>query len=90
MHHILMEPYILAMGWAGVCFDLPFEQYGFKKVWGVIPSDNEKGLNFARKLGFRDVTVIPEYWGDEIDCQVLRMDRDDWRKSKWAGKAAAT
>ena len=89
MHHMLFEPYIIAQGWAKICFDLPFEEKNFDKVWGTIPGFNEKAIYFCERLGFKHITVIPEYW-DDVDCHILRLDRDDWRKSKWAGKAEAT
>src|SRR5690606_5638427 len=43
-----------------VCFDYPFNQLGCKYIFGQVPSYNSKALDFDTKLGFKEVTRIPD------------------------------
>lgn len=64
------------MLWAA--FDYPFNQLKVKKVFGEVPADNMKALEFDRKLGFKEEARIKDVY-PEGDLVVLAMYRDECR-----------
>ena len=60
-------------------FDYPFNKLKVKVILAPICKDNEKSLNFGRKLGFRQVADIP-YAHPDGDLIVMAMKRD---QCKW-------
>ena len=61
-----------------VCFDYPFNQLGCKKVFGQVPSKNERALEFNLKLGFKIEALIPDVFPED-DLIVVSMVREDCR-----------
>lgn len=61
-----------------VTFHYPFIQLGCDKLIGLVPSYNERALEFDRKLGFKEETIIRDVY-PEGDMIVLSMYKDDCR-----------
>lgn len=62
-----------------VTFDYVFKQLKCASVFSEIRSSNSKALDFNRKLGFKEVAIIPEVYPDG-DLVVTRLRSED---CKW-------
>lgn len=72
-----------------VMFDYAFNQMHVKRVYGPVPSNNERALKLDLKLGFKIVTSLPDVFPD-ADLIMLSMVREDcrWLKVKPRGLEA--
>ena len=64
------------MLWAA--FDYPFVQLGCEYIFGQVPSDNLRALEFDLKLGFKIVARIEDVF-DGADLVVLKMRKSECR-----------
>jgi hypothetical protein len=62
--------------WVG--FDYCFNQLGCNFVFGLIPSYNSEALTLDNKLGFTEITRIPDVFPDG-DLVVMRMRKEECR-----------
>ena len=60
-------------------FDYPFNQLGVKRIFGQVPEDNERAIEFNANVGFRIVARIEDVFPGGVACLVMRMDREDCR-----------
>lgn len=79
MHVASLKPNWLNVDLLWVMFDYPFNQLGVEFVFGPIRSSNTEAIDFAKHIGFKEVTRIPEMFPDG-DLVILRMSRDE---CKW-------
>lgn len=57
-------------------FEVPFVQWNYQHLVGMIGTDNAKSLTLARRLGFREVGIIPDFmW-----IGMMRKDQCRWLK----------
>lgn len=61
-----------------VAFDYPFNQLKVKTIFGQLPSCNLKALEVDLRLGFKEVTRIPDVFPDG-DLVVVAMRKEDCR-----------
>jgi RimJ/RimL family protein N-acetyltransferase len=59
-------------------FDYPFVQLGCEVIFGQVPSDNLRALEFDLKLGFKIVARIEDVF-DGADLVVLKMRKSECR-----------
>lgn len=52
---------------------------GKKRLFGLVPSNNEKALRLDRKIGFTEVARVPDALDDGVDYIVMRLDKEDCR-----------
>lgn len=66
-----------------ISFHYPFIQLRCRKVFGQIPANNKRSLDFSLKIGFKIEARIREVFPDE-DLIVVAMKREDcrWLKIK--------
>jgi hypothetical protein len=50
-----------------------------KRVFGLVPSNNRKALNFDLKIGFTEVARIPDGFETGVDYSVMCMNKEDCR-----------
>lgn len=79
-HHILVEPFIMAQGWLEVAIGYPFSFDNIQNVWGLIPEDNHKAIQFSGQIGSKFVTKVPDYWSPGLGCIVMQYTRAEWSK----------
>lgn len=72
--------------WAA--FHYPFVKCGMETVFGVLNSNNERAVNFDKKLGFKEVHRFPGVHDDGGDIVLLQMNRSDCRWVKELKNAA--
>lgn len=72
--------------WAA--FHYAFVVCGLSMVFGILNSNNERAVEYDKKLGFKEVNRFPEAHDDGGDIVVLQMKRDDCRWVKELKNAA--
>jgi hypothetical protein len=50
-----------------------------KRMFGLVPGNNEKALRLNEKIGFREVARVPDGIHTGVDTVVMRLDREDCR-----------
>lgn len=58
--HIATEPHGLNRDLLWRAFEIPFVQWNYKVMLGIIQKGNDKSLNIARRLGFRNWATLPD------------------------------
>lgn len=66
-----------------VAFDYPFNHMKVDMLFGLVPSNNTKALEFDLRLGFKEIFRVPDAAPD-ADLILLQMLREDcrWLKLK--------
>lgn len=87
IHAGSFDPRWLDRNMLWIAFSYPFDQLGVDKLFGQIPSDNRKALDFNRKLGFIDEVRVPGVFPG-ADLIVMSMTRAQcrWLKRGQRGK----
>jgi RimJ/RimL family protein N-acetyltransferase len=69
------EPGWLTRGTIRDIFAYPFQQLGCRTVLGTVRRDNHKSRELAQRLGFKEVGVIEEAFGEGVDGVLYSMHR---------------
>lgn len=80
VHFAIDNPFVIRHGFLHEVARHLFIHCDRKRIFGLIPSDNEKAHKLDLHIGFREVARIPDAYADGIDYIVVRMDRED---SRW-------
>ena len=76
VHFAIDSPFVIRAGFfSEICHHL-FVVCGRKRIFGLVPSNNEKALKLDLHIGFREVTRIPDAYSEGVAYVVLRMDKD--------------
>jgi len=78
IHVAAFDPHWINPDMLWITFHYPFEQLKVKKIFGQVPQDNSRALEFDRKLGFKIETIIRDVYPDG-DMVLLSMYREDCR-----------
>lgn len=79
MHSASWRPMWLTRGFLYVIFAYPFIQLQCERVFGQVPSNNERAIKLNLNIGFRIVATIPKVFRGNIDCLVMSMEREECR-----------
>ena len=52
---------------------------GRKYIFGLIPADNDRAYKFDLKMGFKEVSRVPDGYAEGVDYIVVRMSREENR-----------
>lgn len=66
-------------------FHYPYIQLKCERIFSAVPSDNPKALELNKKIGFKEVTVVPRAYPD-ADAIILSMEREDCKWLKYRPK----
>jgi len=80
VHFAIDNPFVIKHGFLHEVARHLFIHCDRKRIFGLIPSNNEKAHKLDLHIGFREVARIPDAYAEGIDYIVVRMDRDD---SRW-------
>lgn len=69
-------------------FDYAFVQAGKGLALGIIPAGNERSVNLAKRVGFREAYRVRDGWAVGEDLIVLEMRLEECRWIPQARKAA--
>jgi len=65
------------------CFNFCFNICGVKRIYTQVIGENEKALEFNKRLGFKEIVVLPEYTrnaaGEMKDNHVFIMAKNECR-----------
>ena len=78
MHTVIRRPELVTRHVVREAFEFPFHIAGCVAVLALVDSTNEAALNFDTRLGFKEITRIPE-GGLDGDLVVLQMLRSECR-----------
>ena len=78
MHTVIQRPEAVTPGMVCETFEYPFLVCDCTAVLALVDSTNEAALRFDRKLGFKDIAVVPG-GGADGDLIVLQMLRSECR-----------
>lgn len=78
MHAVIQRPDLVSPRLVRETFEFPFLHCDCEAVLGFVDSTNDAALSFDRRLGFKDIAVIPN-GGPDADLIILRMMRADCR-----------
>lgn len=65
---------------AGLFSEVAYHAYvknNRKRLFGLVPSNNERALKTNAKIGFREVARVPDALATGVDYIVMRLDRDE-------------
>ena len=80
VHFAIDNPMAIRRGLINEACHYAFVQRNCTKMFGLVPDNKEKVFNLDRKIGFYEVTRIPDALQDGYGYIVMRMDRKD---CKW-------
>ncbi len=76
-HFAIGNPMCIRRGFIHeICRHL-FIQCGRKRIFGLVPDNNERAYNIDTKIGFTEVARIPNAIMDGVGYRVLCMDKKD-------------
>jgi len=80
IHIWIDNPVIIKHGFLHEIFGFVFgESSGRTMVVGFTPSDNPKALKFINHVGLKEITRIPDVYGDGIDAVLTTLTKQDCR-----------
>ena len=87
VHMAIDDPFVIRSGFLSEIARHLFINCDRRRIFGLVPSNNEKALKLDKHIGFTEIAVIPDALADGVDYVVLRMDKEDcpWLEEKrWA------
>jgi len=90
VHFCIPNPMSIRAGIFTIFADYIFDVRGVKRMFGLVPDNNEKAIRLDKKLGFREVARVPDAISDGVGYVVMRIDRDAnrWRTANQQKEAA--
>lgn len=88
MHVWIGNPMALRGGrWLHECFKYAFWTCGKKVAFGVIPSDNQKALDFIWNVGFVELIRLKDGWDSGVDMVIneIRPAQCRWLEERYSG-----
>lgn len=82
-HFAIDNPMCIRRGLFNVVAEYVYDTRGRKYIFGLIPANNPDAYKFDLKMGFKEVSRVPEGYDIGVDYIVVRMSRDECR---WAPK----
>ncbi len=77
VHMCIDSPLVIKHGFLNEIGRHLFEVCGRKRIFGLVPSNNDKALKFDKHIGFTEVCRIPDGVAEGVDYIILRMDKAD-------------
>ena len=90
VHFAVDNPMSLRHGLLTVFADWVFDYCDKKRMFGLVPDNNDRALQLDKHIGFHEVARVPDAVDDGIGYIVMRLDKEDcrWRSEKINEKAA--
>ncbi len=79
VHIWISNPFAIKAGFLTEIANFAYGAGGVESLIGLVPADNQKALNFDRKIGFTEVARIRDGHAQGVDTVVLEMRRADCR-----------
>jgi hypothetical protein len=85
VHMWVDEGYSPSRWWWWAIHDYPVNQLGVSKVFAMVPSSRPDALNISKRVGFREIHVVQDYYGPDENLHIferLPSEGFDWRRVK--------
>ena len=79
VHFAIDKPMVIRRGFLNECFRYVFIDRGLKRVFGLIPSDNDRAHKLDLHIGFREVARVPNGCYEGVDYIVVCIEKDECR-----------
>ena len=79
IHMAIDNPLVIRAGFLCEIASHLFETNSRNRVFGTIPSNNEKSLRLGRHVGFVEVARIADAYDKGVDSIIVRMDKEACR-----------
>ena len=79
VHFAIDNPFVIKHGFLNEIARHLFIQCGRKRIFGLVPSNNEKALKLDKHIGMEEVARIPDAVKEGVDYIVMRMDKESCR-----------
>jgi hypothetical protein len=79
VHFAIDNPMVIRSGFLNEIARHAFITCNRKRIFGLVPSNNERALKLDLHIGFTEVARIPDAIADGIDYIVIRLDKRDCR-----------
>ena len=88
VHLAIESPLVLKYKFMETLADGLFNNRGMKRVFGMVPSTNEKALKLNKHLGFTVIATVPNGYCEGVDYIIMEMVRESCRWLKTEQEAA--
>ena len=75
VHFAIDSPFVIRAGFFNEVARHLFIQCNRGRIFGLVPSNNERAIKLDTHMGFREVARIPDAYAEGVDYIVMRMDR---------------
>ena len=79
VHVAIDNPLVIKYGFLHEVFTHLFHVCGRKRVFGLVPANNEKAIKFDTHIGFEEVSRIPHAYAEGVDYIVFSLAKDQCR-----------
>lgn len=78
-HIAIDNPFVIRHGFLHEVARHVFIACNRKRLFGLVPANNEKALKLDLHMGFEEVARIPDAYASGVDYIVIRMERQNCR-----------
>jgi len=79
VHFAIDNPFVIRHGFLHEIARHLFIDCGRERIFGLVPSNNEKALKLDKHIGMVPVARIPDAMSSGVDYVVLRMNKEECR-----------
>lgn len=76
VHLAVENPAVLRRGLLNIAARVAFDDMDKKRLFGLVPDNNERALKMNNHIGFREVTRVPDAIVEGVGIVIMRIDRD--------------
>ena len=77
VHQAILNPMVLRHEFFEECANYIFTKAGRLKMYGLVPSNNEKAISVNEKIGFKEVARLEDACDIGVDYIVMELKRED-------------
>lgn len=76
-HFIITNPMLLKHGFMECCANFVFVEKGLRRVYAMLPADNEKAVKLNKHLGFTVKAVLDGAFREGVDYLMMELKREN-------------
>ena len=91
VHFAVDSVWAIRAGLFTVFADWVYDHLGRKRMFGLVPDNNEAAIKLDKHIGFHEVARVPDAVEDGVGYIVMRLDKEDcrWRSERIREQRAA-
>lgn len=79
VHFAISNPFVIRHGFLHAIARHLFTTCKRKRIFGLVPSNNEKALKLDKHIGMVEVARVPDAVREGVDYVIVRMNKEDCR-----------